>query len=433
MNETTRAAYFVRWTKRRLDASHPVVAPDERLPWPGSLALGAQHVVAMFGATMLAPLLMGFDPNVAILMSGVGTLVFFLVVGGRVPSYLGSSFAFIGAVNAATGYLGHGPNLRLAEALGGIIVCGAAYAAVGVIVMLVGVAWIEALMPPVVTGAVVMVIGLNLTPTAVRGATGTSFDAWVALLTIICMVGVAVFARGLLQRLLIVAGLALAYALYAGFCNGLGWGHPIDFSGVGQAPLLGLPHWSTPAFRADAVSIIVPIAVILVAENLGHIKAVSAMTGQNLDKYLGRAFVADGVATMVAGSVGGTGVTTYAENIGVMAVTRVYSTLPFVIAALLAIVLGFSPRFGALIQTIPGPVLGGVSIVVFGLIAASGARIWIVNQVDFADHRNLLVAAVTLTLGTGDFTLHLGALTLGGIGTATFGAMLLAALLRRAG
>jgi len=157
------------------------------------------------------------------------------------------------------------------------------------------------------------------------------------------------------------------------------------------------------------------------------------MTGQNLDAYLGRAFVGDGVATMVSGAVGGTGVTTYAENIGVMTVTRIYSTLVFVVAALIAICLGFSPKFGALIQAIPGPVLGGMSVVVFGLIAVAGARIWVVNQVDFSDNRNLIVAAVTLVLGAGNFTVQFGDFKLDGIGTATFGAILLYAILRIGG
>ena len=264
-----------------------VIAPDERLPWPQMVAMGLQHVVAMFGATVLAPLLMGFDPNIAILMSGVGTLLFFLVVRGRVPSYLGSSFAFISVVIAATGYAGVGPNGNL------------------------------------------------------------------------------------------------------------------------------------------------PVALVLVAENLGHIKAVSAMTGRNLDTSIGRAFIGDGVATIVSGTAGGTGVTTYAENIGVMAVTRVYSTLIFVIAALAAILLGFSPKFGAAISTIPPAVLGGVSIVVFGLITVAGARFWVDHQVDFSQNGNLIVAAVTLILGAGDFSLHFGNFQLGGIGTATFGAIILNALLNR--
>jgi xanthine/uracil permease len=173
------------------------------------------------------------------------------------------------------------------------------------------------------------------------------------------------------------------------------------------------------------------VAIILVAENLGHIKAVTAMTGRNLDAYMGRAFVGDGVATIVSGAVGGTGVTTYAENIGVMAATRIYSTLVFVCAALIAVLLGFCPKFGALIQTVPLAVMGGVSIVVFGLITVAGAKIWVDNKVDFTDATNMIVAAVTLILGTGDYTLKLGDFTLGGIGTATFGAILLHALLRR--
>lgn len=416
---------FPAWELKR----DGVIAPDERLPWGQTFALGLQHVVAMFGATVLAPLLMGFDPNVAILMSGIGTLLFFLVVGGRVPSYLGSSFAFIGVVIAATGYAGSGPNPNIGVALGGIIACGLLYTVIGVIVMSAGTGWIERFMPPVVTGAVVAVIGLNLAPIAVKSASATPFDAWMAVITVLCVGGVAVFTRGLMQKLLILAGLVLAYLIYMVLANGLGMGKPVEFAGVAAATWFGLPKFAAPVFEANAMLLIAPVAIILVAENLGHIKAVSAMTGRNLDPYMGRAFVGDGLATMLSGGVGGTGVTTYAENIGVMAVTRVYSTLIFVVAAAVAIVLGFSPKFGALIATIPGPVLGGVSIVVFGLIAVAGAKIWVDNRVDFTDNRNLIVAAVTLVLGAGDFTLKIGGFALGGIGTATFGAIILYALL----
>jgi len=420
------APYFPSWQVK----TEGVIAPDERMPLPQTFAMGVQHVVAMFGATVLAPLLMGFDPNVAILMSGIGTLLFFVLVGGRVPSYLGSSFAFIGVVIAATGYAGQGANANIGVALGGIVACGALYTLIGLVVMGVGTRWIEVLMPPVVTGAVVAVIGLNLAPIAVKGAAGTPFDAWLALVTIVCVGGVAVFTRGMLQRLLILVGLLVAYAVYAVLANGMGLGKPIDFAGVAGAAWFGLPRFAAPVFKAEAMALIAPVAIILVAENLGHIKAVSAMTGRDLDRYMGRAFVGDGLATMLSGSAGGTGVTTYAENIGVMAVTKIYSTLVFVVAGFIAILLGFSPKFGALIQTIPGAVLGGVSIVVFGLIAVAGAKIWVDNKVDFSENRNLIVAAVTLVLGAGDFTLKLGAFTLGGIGTATFGAILLYALLR---
>ncbi|KUZ70190.1 pyrimidine utilization transport protein G [Burkholderia ubonensis] len=424
-------SYFPRWRVQPPGAAARVVGLDERLSWPQMIAMGVQHVVAMFGSTVLAPLLMGFDPNLCIFMSGVGTLLFFALVGGRVPSYLGSSFAFIGLVIAVTGYGGSGPNPNIPVALGGIVACGVVYVALGAIVSAVGTRWIEALMPPVVTGAIVAVIGLNLAPIAVKGVSASTFDSAMALVTVLSVGGVAVFARGMLQRLLILAGLVIAYAIYAVATNGMGLGKPIDFSIVAHAAWFGVPTFHAPVFDPHAMLMLAPIAVILVAENLGHIKAVSAMTGQNLDRYVGRAFIGDGLATIVSGSVGGTGVTTYAENIGVMAVTRIYSTLVFVVAALIAIGLGFSPKFGAVIQTIPGPVLGGVSIVVFGLIAVTGARIWVVNKVDFSDNRNLIVAAVTLVLGAGDFSLKFGGFALGGIGTATFGAILLYAILRK--
>ncbi|NYT65169.1 pyrimidine utilization transport protein G [Alcaligenaceae bacterium] len=432
------SSYFPRWRLVPGGQADVVVQPDERLSWPQNIAMGAQHVVAMFGSTILAPLLMGFDANVAILMSGIGTLIFFLFVGGRVPSYLGSSFAFIGGVIAVTGYAGAGANVNIGVALGAIIICGLVYTLIGLLVWFInarsgnGAQWINNLMPPVVTGAIVAVIGLNLAPIAAKGAMGGStFDALMALMTILCVGGIAVYTRGTMQRLLILVGLFLACVLYGIFTNVLGWGDaPISFAGVANAAWLGLPQFSAPVFQGHAISIIAPVAIILVAENLGHIKAVSAMTGKDLDRYLGRAFVGDGVATMVAGAVGGTGVTTYAENIGVMTVTRIYSSLVFVLAALIAIALGFSPKFGALIQTIPGPVLGGMSVVVFGLIAVAGARIWVVNQVDFSDNRNLIVAAVTLIMGAGNFSVQFGAFKLDGIGTATFGAIILYALLR---
>ncbi|MEN0074426.1 MAG: solute carrier family 23 protein [Paracraurococcus sp.] len=406
-----------------------VIAPEERLPWPQTILLGLQHVVAMFGSTVLAPLLMGFDPNLVVLMSGIGTLLFFLVTGGRVPSYLGSSFAFIAVVLAATGHAGTGPNPQLGLALGGIIACGALYALIGLLVMASGAGWIERLMPPVVTGAVVAMIGLNLAAVPVKTMAPTQFDAWMQALTVLCVALVAVHARGLVRRLLVLAGLLLASLLYALLTNGFGLGAPIDLAPVAAAPWFGLPGLARPVFALEPMLLIAPVAIVLVAENLGHLKAVSAMTGRNLDPWIGRAFLGDDLATMAAGAAGGTGVTTYAENIGVMAATRVYSTAIFVVAAIAAILLGFSPKFGAVIRVIPLPVMGGVSIVVFGLIAVAGARIWVENRVDFTDPRNLMIGAVTLILGTGDFTLHFGSFAMGGIGTATFGAILLQALL----
>ncbi|MEZ5703524.1 MAG: solute carrier family 23 protein [Burkholderiaceae bacterium] len=408
-----------------------VIGPDERLPWPATGVMGVQHLIAMFGATVLAPILMGFDPNVAILMSGIGTLIFFVMTGGKVPSYLGSSFAFIGVVIAASGYTGPGPNANIGVALGGIVACGIVYTLIGALVQAVGTGWIERLMPPVVTGAVVAVIGLNLAGIPIKNMAPTNFDAWMQGITFVCVALVAVFTSGMVQRLLILVGLILASLVYAVLTNGLGLGTPMDLSGIANAAWFGMPRFAAPVFETKAMSLIAPVAIILVAENLGHIKAVTAMTGRNLDRYMGRAFMGDGVATIVAGMSGGTGVTTYAENIGVMAATKIYSTAVFFVAGLFAIVLGFSPKFGALIQAIPLPVMGGVSIVVFGLIAIAGAKIWVDNKVDFSDNKNLLVAAITLILGTGDYTLKFGDFAFGGIGTATFGAVLLHLLLNR--
>ena len=421
------------WTEKSGDVLQQggVIAPDERLPWPQTAVMGVQHVIAMFGATVLAPILMGFDPNIAILMSGIGTLIFFVITGGKVPSYLGSSFAFIGVVIAASAYTGKGPNANLGVALGGIIACGVVYTLIGVLVQAIGTGWIERFMPPVVTGAVVAVIGLNLASIPVKNMAASNFDSWMQVVTFVSVALVAVMTRGMVQRLLILVGLIVASIIYAVLTNGMGMGKPIDLSGIASAAWFGMPGFTAPVFSSSAMLLIAPVAIILVAENLGHIKAVTAMTGKNLDQYMGRAFIGDGIATVVSGSAGGTGVTTYAENIGVMAATRIYSTAVFIVAALIAIVMGFSPKFGALIQAIPLPVMGGVSIVVFGLIAVAGARIWVTNKVDFSDNKNLLVAAITLVLGTGDFTLKFGQFALGGIGTATFGAILLYALLNR--
>ncbi len=332
---------------------------------------------------------------------------------------------------ALTSYAGGGPNPQIGLALGGLLACGAVYALVGAVVHLVGSGWIERFMPPVVTGTVVAAIGLGLAAVPVKNMTTGPFDAWMQAVTFVCVALIAVFTGGLLRRLMILAGLLAASVIYAALANGLGLGKPIDLSAVAAAPWLGMPQWQHPVLSAKAALLYVPIVVVLVAENLGHLKAVAAMTGRNLDADTGKAFLADGLATMASAGMGGNGVTTYAENIGVMGATRIYSTAIFPVTATIAIVLGFSPKFGALLQAIPVPVIGGVSIVVFGLITVAGAKIWVDNRVDFTDIRNVLVAAIALTLGTGGFTLQFGDFTLEGIGTATFGAIALNWLLHR--
>ena len=430
-NTDNDSGWFPKWQPYDGHLDHHPVRIHEYLPADKSLLLGLQHAFAMFGATVLAPLLMGFDANLAILMAGLSTVLFFFLTGGRVPSYLGSSFAFIAPVITATAYTGSGFNGNLSVALGGIFVCGIFYGMVGLLVMKTGVGWIEKLMPPVVTGAIVMIIGLNLAPVTIKGVSGNQFDSWVALMTVLCISAVAVFSRGMLRRLLLLIGLVLAYVAYFVLTNVLGYGKPIDFTPVAQAAWVGLPNFYHPTFDINAMILIAPVAFILIAENLGHIKAVEAMTGQAVSPYMGRAFFADGLCTAMSSSMGGTGVTTYAENIGVMAVTKVYSTTVFVVAGLIAVLLGLSPKFGAIIHTIPAPLLGGASIVVFGLITVAGVKIWLDNHIDFSKNANLIIAAVTVIMGAGDFSLHIGQFNLGGIGTATVVAIVLNLLFSR--
>jgi putative pyrimidine permease RutG len=429
------------WTVKR----QGIIAPDERPPAGQSIALGIQHIFAMFGATFLGPVLMGFNPNTAIFFSGIGTLIFFVCVRGRVPSYLGSSFSFIGVVAAATAYSGSGANPNIALALGGIIAAGAIYAVIGLIVMAVGYKWVEWLMPPVLTGAIVMVIGLNLAHVAVSDLSGTAtwyingtnqvnnlFFMTLGLITTLAVILVAAWAPGILRRLPILIGGIAGYLIYFLATNVLNLGpagSAISFDKVMSAAWIGLPEFTAPKFDSNAITLIAPIAIVLVAENLGHVKAVATMTGRNLDPYIGRAFLGDGIATMVAGSGGGTGVTTYAENIGVMAVTKIYSSLVFIIAAVVAIAMGLCPKFGALINTVPWAVLGGLAIVLFGLIAVTGARIWVQNKVDFGETRNLVTVAAALTIGAGDLTLTSGNFSLSGIAMATFGAIIVYQLL----
>ena len=421
-----------QWTVKR----EGIIAPDERPPAGQSVALGIQHIFAMFGATVLAPILMGFNPNTAIFFSGIGTLIFFVFVRGRVPSYLGSSFSFIAVVISAEA-IGGGHNI--AVALGGIVACGAVYAVIGLIVMAVGYKWVEFLMPPIVTGAVVAVVGLNLAGSGVGymtngRAAGDNFGILVGIITALAVAIVAVYAPGMLRRLPILIGGIFGYLLYGLLSNILHFGGPyIDLNSIGAAPLIGWPALTAPTFDMHAITLIVPVAIVLVAENLGHIKAVATMTGRDLDPYIGRAFLADGVATMISGSGGGTGVTTYAENIGVMGVTKIYSSLVFVIAAVVAVLLGFSPMFGALVLSIPQAVLGGMAIVLFGLIATTGARIWVENKVDFTDNKNFITAAVALTIGAGNLVITQGDFSVGGIGTACIAALLLYQILNKFG
>jgi uracil-xanthine permease len=385
-----------------------VVRPDERLHTPNMLGLGLQHVLAMFGSTALVPVLTGFPVSTTIFFSGVGTLLFILLTRNRVPSYTGSSFAFIAPVIAAKADGG------LPVALGGIFVAGVVVFLIGLLVDRVGTKPLEWLLPPVVTGAIVALIGLNLAPVA---KDQFSQQAGIALVTLVAIVLIGVAFRGFVSSLSVFLGVVVGYV----FAAILG---KVDWSGVHDAAWFGLPDFATPEFQWRAILLIVPaVVLVLLAENAGHVKTVGAMTEQDMDGDIGRSFMGDGAATMVSGFFGGSATTTYGENIGVMGLTRVYSTLAYVIAGLAAIALGLLPKFGAVIAAIPVGVLGGAVTVLFGLIAVLGARVWIDAQVDFRDPVNLITAAVAIIVGAGNYTLNWGDYSFAGIALGTVAAI----------
>ena len=401
-----------------------VVRPDERLSWLRMGGLGAQHVVAMFGATFVFPAIMGLNPNLAVLMSGVATIIFLLIVKGRVPSYLGTSASFVAAVAAIRQQGGDS-----ADVTGAILVAGLILAAVGVLVHFGGSRYVRAVLPPAVTGAVVMLIGFNLATVA----TGIYFptEQWIGLLTALFVLVTAVLMRGFVSRIAIFLALVFGYLVswVADRINDVpkctdkvttactATGHRIDWSGVRSADWIGLPQDITsptfgaltgphlPAFNVTFILLVIPSVIALIAENAGHVKAVSEMTRDDLDPYLGRAFIGDGVGTALASAVGGSPTTTYAENIGVMAATRIYSTLAYYVAAVVAILFGFCPKFGAVIAATPGGVLGGITLVLYGMIGLLGAKIWVENRVDFGNPVNLVPLAAGIIAGIGNLAI----------------------------
>ncbi len=407
------------------------VAPDERLSWSRTVGLGAQHVVAMFGATFVFPIIMGLSPNLAIMMSGIATICFLLIVKNKVPSYLGTSASFVGGATAIYAQKG-GP----VDVTGAILVSGVVLALVGLVIHFLGSHVVNAVLPPVVTGAVVMLIGFNLAPVA--AVTYMPADPWIAMLTMTVVILMAVGLRGFPGRIAIFLGLVFGYLV--SWLADLAFGKitsplpgsaeatthwRVDWSGVQSAAWFGFPPhtpdglvgnqftegnlsavgWHLPSFSIAFSLLVLPAVIALVAENVGHVKAVAEMTGHDLDPVMGRAIAADGVGTVIATSIGGSPTTTYAENIGVMAATRVYSTAAYYVAAVVAILLGFIPKFGQVVSSTPGGVLGGITLVLYGMIGLLGAKIWKENGVDFARPVNLVPIGAGIILAIGNATL----------------------------
>ncbi|WP_016700407.1 uracil-xanthine permease family protein [Actinoalloteichus spitiensis] len=394
-----------------------VVAPEERLGWPSTVGFGAQHVAAMFSATVLVPTVTGFPVTTTLLFSGLGTLLFLVVTRNRVPGYLGASFAYVGPFLAA-GEAGAEP----AAMLGGVLVAGVTLVMLGVAVKALGAGLVEVLLPPVVTGAVVVLVGLGMAPLATASVSAQPVVAGVTLLTIVVA---AVAGRGLWRRLAVVLGIAVGWS--ASWLSG-----PVEnvSSGPLDAAWIGVPELTAPVITPSVSLLVLPVVITVLAENLGHLKAVAAVTGRDLDRQAGDVLIGNGLATALAGGGGGVGTTTYGENIGVMALSRVHSTAACATAAVLAVALSFSPRVGAAVVLVPPGVIGGAALVLFGLIAMLGFRVWSDHQVDFRDPLNLVVAGAALVAGVGGLTFTVGGVEVGGMAWGALVVVLLYPALR---
>lgn len=385
---------------------HPgeVVEPDERLTWGRTAGIGAQHVVAMFGATFLVPILTGFDPSTTLFFTAMSTALFLLINKNVLPSYLGSSFGFIAPITAVTT-----ANKGLAVASFGIMVTGLLLALIGLLVHFAGSKWIDVVMPPVVNGAIVAIIGFNLAPSVWNNF---QLAPDTALVTLVAVLVISVLFKGLLGRLNILIGVIVGY-IYACFRG------QVDFSAVNEAAWIGLPKFHLPQVDFSILPMFIPVVLVLIAENVGHVKSVAQMTGRDYDDKMGTALFADGLGTAIAGFGGGSGTTTYGENIGVMASTKVYSTAAYWFASGFALLLSLCPKFGAIINTIPAGVLGGVTTLLYGMIGMMGVRIWVDNHVNFDKSLNVMTAAIVMIIGIADFTFAIQGVQFNGIAIGT--------------
>jgi len=401
-------------------APDQVVRPEERLNWPATFAIGAQHVVAMFGATFLVPIITGFPVSTTLLFSGIGTLLFLLLTRNRLPSYLGSSFAFLAPITAINAGQALETPQQITQALVGVVVVGVLLAGIGFLVQAVGVQWIDRFMPPVVAGSIVALIGFNLAPAAWNNFT---LQPELASVTLVAVILFSVLFRGFLGRISIFLGVIVGY-IVAIFTN------QVSFDGIEDAAWIGLPEFHLAAVADPAawlyVPMFLPVVLVLIAENVGHVRGVATMTNDpSINKHTGRALVADGLATTLAGGFGGSATTTYGENIGVMAATRVYSTAAYWVAGFAAILLAFSPKIGVIFNSIPAGVLGGVTTALYGLIGVIGIKIWVDNRVDFSRPVNQYTVAVSFVIAVGGFAMSWGSFQLGAIVLGTVAALLI--------
>ena len=406
-----------------------IIQTDETLPLLQAIPLSLQHLMAMFGATVLVPILTGLDPGVGLMTSGIGTILYLICTRNKIPSYLGSSFAFIapliavgGGAAAIQGGTGHLP-----EALGGLVAAGFVYMIVAGLVKAFGTGWLSKLLPPALVGAVVIVIGLGLSATAVKMAMFplaaptkpvNLIGLTVALITLGSAVAFSSYFKGFLKTIPVLMGIIVGYVVSIPL-------HLVSFDGIAKAAWIGLPNVTFPKFDISAIAIIAPVAIVVIVEHIGHLLVINEITGKDFTPMLPESLFGDGLATAISGALGGTPSTTYAENIGVMAVTKVYATQLFWYAGAFAFIIGgFVPKFGAAISSIPTPVMGGISLLLFGLIASSGLRLLVKSGIDYSHSRNLIMSSVVLVIGigmeTGGFTIPLGKYSIPGMALATF-------------
>ncbi|MDR1530514.1 MAG: uracil permease [Burkholderiales bacterium] len=392
------------------------IGVDERVPLLQMLPLSFQHLFAMFGATVLVPILFGVNPATVLLFNGIGTLTYLIICKGQIPAYLGSSFAFISPVLLIM------PQYGYETALGGFIICGAVFCAVALIVGKVGTGWIKVVFPPAAMGAIIAVIGLELAGVA-AGMAGLlpqenvppdTAVITISLFTLAVTVLASVLFRGFLAIIPILIGILAGYAL--AFFMG-----KVDFSGVQQAAWFSLPTIYTPKFEWIAIVTILPAALVVIAEHIGHLMVTAKIVGKDLmhNPGLHRSMLGNGLSTMFSGFFGSTPNTTYGENIGVLAISKVYSTRVIAGAAILAICFSCVGKLAAAIQAIPTPVMGGVSLLLYGIIAASGVRVLVESKVDYSNAQNLILTSVVLIVGVSGATLKLGAVDLKGMALAT--------------
>lgn len=401
---------------------------NEKVPFGPGVLLSLQHLFAMFGSTVLVPNLFGVDPGMILLMNGIGTLLYILICKGKIPAYLGSSFAFISPVTLV---LTNNPGNGYAMALGAFIVTGVIFSVIALLVKYAGTAWIDVVFPPAAMGAIVALIGLELIPVAAGMAGWINSDPakpWtpdptsimLSLITLGVTVLGAVLFRGFPKIIHILIGIVVGYVLALVL-------RQVDTAKIAAANWISLPTMTTPQWSLPAIITIIPVALVVIVEHIGHLLVTSNIVGRDLSKDPGlhRSLLGNGISTILSGFVGSTPNTTYGENIGVMALTKVYSVFVIGGAAILAILLSFSGKFSAIVACIPGPVMGGVSLLLFGVIAASGLRIFVEQKVDFSKPTNMLLATVVLVIGLSGTKLTMGNVELKGMALATIVGVLL--------